>query len=101
MAWLTYLGAHAEAPDKIDLPVPASVQAGPGGREPVGCGACHKFGEAGNAGPGPDLTEDRRAPARGRDRAHAAQPRRRRCRPTSDLPPEKFDALVDYLAALR
>ena len=56
MAYLTYLGAHAEAPDKIDLKVPANVEAGQTVANQSGCGACHKFGEAGNATLGPDLT---------------------------------------------
>ena len=56
MAYLTYLGAHAEAPDKIDMHVPASLEAGQNVANQSGCGACHKFGEAGNPGPGPDLS---------------------------------------------
>ena len=47
MAYLTYLGAHAEAPDKIDLKVPAALEAGQQVANQSGCGACHKFGEAG------------------------------------------------------
>src|SRR5512134_1832048 len=57
MAYLTWLGAHAEAPDKIDLKVPESLEAGQTVANQSGCGACHKFGEAGNATLGPDLTE--------------------------------------------
>ena len=74
MAYLTYLGAHAEAPDKIDMHVPAELEAGQNVANQSGCGACHKFGEAGNPGPGADLTEvGARLPAAG-DRAHAPQP---------------------------
>jgi ubiquinol-cytochrome c reductase cytochrome b subunit/menaquinol-cytochrome c reductase cytochrome b/c subunit len=100
MAYLTYLGAHAEAPDKVNLPVPASAEAGQVVVNQSGCAACHKFGEAGNAGPGPDLTKvGERLPA-------AAIVRTLR-NPTApmpsyqDLPPKKFDALVQYLSALR
>ncbi len=81
MAYLTYLGAHAGAPDQIDLPVPPSAQAGQTVANQSGCGACHKFGEAGNAGPGPDLTHigstcrHRRSPA-------PSGTRLRRCRRT-------------------
>ena len=76
MAYLTYLGAHAEAPDKIDMDVPVALEAGQKVANQSGCGACHKFGEAGNPGPGPDLTHiGAKLPAAG-DRAHAAQPDR-------------------------
>jgi menaquinol-cytochrome c reductase cytochrome b/c subunit len=100
MIYLTYLGAHAEAPDKINLDVPASVQKGQVVANQSGCGACHKFGEAGNAGPGPDMTEvgSRLAPdaiARTLRSPTAPMPSYK------DLPQDKFNALVDYLAALR
>jgi menaquinol-cytochrome c reductase cytochrome b/c subunit len=100
MAYLTWLGAHAEAPDKIDLPVPASVQPGQQVANQSGCGACHKFGEAGNDGPGPDLTKigeqlPPEAIARTLRNPTAPMPS------YQDLPPEKFQGLVDYLSALR
>jgi menaquinol-cytochrome c reductase cytochrome b/c subunit len=100
IAYLTWLGAHAEAPDKINLPVPASVKPGEVVANQSGCGACHKFGEAGNAGPGPDLEGvGSRLPAEA-----IARTLRNPTAPMpsyQDLPPEKFDALVQYLAALR
>ncbi len=100
MAYLTYLGAHAEAPDKIDLGVSARLEAGQKVANQTGCGACHKFGEAGNSGPGPDLTEigaKLPAPALERTLRNPTAPM-----PSyADLPPKKFDALVEYLAALR
>jgi menaquinol-cytochrome c reductase cytochrome b/c subunit len=100
MAWLTWLGAHAEAPDRINMPVPASLQAGQAVANQSGCGGCHKFGEAGNDGPGPDMTEigaklPRDAMARSLREPTAPMPSYR------NLPPEKFEALVDYLQALR
>jgi menaquinol-cytochrome c reductase cytochrome b/c subunit len=100
MAYLTYLGAHAEAPDKIHLKVPAPLEAGQQVANQSGCGACHKFGEAGNAGPGPELSKigeqlPRDAIARTLRNPTAPMPSYR------DLPPKKFDALVDYLAGLR
>ena len=100
MAYLTYLGANADAPDKIDLDVPVALQAGQNVANQSGCGACHKFGKAGNHGPGPDLTEIG-------SKLPAAAIERTLRNPTApmpsyaDLPPEKFDALVEYLAALR
>ena len=47
-----------------------------------GCLACHKFGENGNDGPGPNLTKIGARLPRGGDRAHAASTRPRRCRPS-------------------
>jgi quinol-cytochrome oxidoreductase complex cytochrome b subunit len=100
MAYLTYLGAHAEAPDKIDLKVAATLEAGQTVANQSGCGACHKFGEAGNATLGPDLTHigsKLPAPAIERTLRNPTAPM-----PSyASLPPEKFDALVEYLAALR
>jgi menaquinol-cytochrome c reductase cytochrome b/c subunit len=100
MAYLTYLGAHAEAPDKIDLKVPPNLEAGQTVANQSGCGACHKFGEAGNATLGPDLTHvgaKLPAPAIARTLRNPTAPM-----PSyADLPPKKFNALVDYLAALR
>jgi quinol---cytochrome c reductase cytochrome c subunit, bacillus type len=100
MAYLTYLGAHAEPPDKVNLKVPPSALAGQTVANQSGCGACHKFGEAGNATLGPDLTHigaKLPAPAIARTLRNPTAPM-----PSyADLPPKKFDALVEYLAALR
>jgi quinol---cytochrome c reductase cytochrome c subunit, bacillus type len=100
MAYLTFLGAHADAPDKINLKVPATAQAGQAVANQSGCGACHKFGEAGNSGPGPDLSKiGAKLPAQA-----IARTLRNPTAPMpsyADLPPKKFDALVQYLSALR
>jgi menaquinol-cytochrome c reductase cytochrome b/c subunit len=100
MAYLTYQGAHAGAPDQIDLKVPATAKAGQTVANQSGCGACHKFGEAGNLGPGPDLTHvgsklPAQAIARTLRNPTAPMPSFAR------LPPKKFDALVQYLSSLR
>ncbi len=100
MAYLTYLGAHAEAPDRIDMKVSAKLEAGQNVANQSGCGACHKFGEAGNPGPGPDLSAiGAKLPAQAIERTlrnpTAPMPS------YADLPPEKFNALVEYLSALR
>jgi menaquinol-cytochrome c reductase cytochrome b/c subunit len=100
MAYLTYAGAHAGAPDQISLKVPASAQAGQTVANQSGCGACHKFGEAGNAGPGPNLTHigsklPSQAIARTLRNPTAPMPS------FAGLPPKKFNALVQYLSALR
>jgi menaquinol-cytochrome c reductase cytochrome b/c subunit len=100
MAYLTYLGANAIAPDKIELDVPPRLEAGQTVASQSGCGACHKFGEAGNPGPGPDLTHIG-------SKLPAAAIERTLRNPTAPMPSysnlskEKFDALVEYLAALR
>ena len=100
MAYLTYLGAHAGAPDQIELKVAPAVRPGLVVANQSGCGACHKFGEAGNAGPGPNLTKvggrlPRDAIARTLVNPTAPMPSYKA------LPPKKFNALVDFLASLR
>ncbi len=65
-----------------------------------GCLACHRIGEAGNDGPGPDLTEvGARLPARAIERTltHPTEP----MPAFTHLPPAKFHALVAFLSALR
>ena len=69
-----------------------------------GCLGCHRVGENGNSGPGPDLTEiGRRLPAPG-DRSA------RWMNPTSPMPsyrkleqqnPKEFKNLVNFLASLK
>jgi ubiquinol-cytochrome c reductase cytochrome b subunit/menaquinol-cytochrome c reductase cytochrome b/c subunit len=68
-----------------------------------GCLACHKIGENGNSGPGPDLTEvGQKLPKQAISRTLL--------NPTAPMPsyatlrqrqPEKFTELVDYLASLK
>jgi ubiquinol-cytochrome c reductase cytochrome b subunit/menaquinol-cytochrome c reductase cytochrome b/c subunit len=114
MAYLTYLGANAGAPTEIDMATPASVvQQGPAvvqqfeaGRQvaaQAGCLACHKIGENGNSGPGPELT-------RIADRLPAQAIQRTLINPTAPMPsfsglqkssPEKFRALVAFLGQLK
>jgi menaquinol-cytochrome c reductase cytochrome b/c subunit len=111
MALLTYQGANAGSPTKIDLATPAAIvhAGGPtlatfeAGREVVaqsGCLACHKIGENGNDGPGPNLTHiGSRLPMQAIARTLV--------NPTSpmpsfkNLPPQKFAALVAYLGQLK
>ena len=65
-----------------------------------GCLACHKIGENGNSGPGPDLT-------RVGDRLPEQAIARTLVNPTAPmpsfmhLPPPKFHAIVTFLAQLK
>jgi menaquinol-cytochrome c reductase cytochrome b/c subunit len=108
MAYLTYSGAHTGAPTAIEAPIPASVKQAGGkllqgyeeGEQVVaqsGCLACHKLGENGNAGPGPDLTEigariPRQAIARTLVNPTAPMPS------FKNLPAKKFEAIVNFLS---
>jgi menaquinol-cytochrome c reductase cytochrome b/c subunit len=64
MAFLTYMGASAGSPNTVDLKTPAGITGASltefnKGRLVVaqsGCTACHKIGDNGNDGPGPQLT---------------------------------------------
>jgi ubiquinol-cytochrome c reductase cytochrome b subunit/menaquinol-cytochrome c reductase cytochrome b/c subunit len=111
MAVLTYEGAHTGSPTAIEMAAPARVVKAGGttlaqyeaGRLVVaqtGCLACHKIGENGNAGPGPDLTHiANRLPAQGIARTLV--------NPTApmpsfkNLPPQKFTAIVNFLSQLK
>jgi ubiquinol-cytochrome c reductase cytochrome b subunit/menaquinol-cytochrome c reductase cytochrome b/c subunit len=114
MAYLTYEGAAAGPPTQIDMSTPSSVIAeGPkvvaqyeSGRQVAaqsGCLACHKIGENGNGGPGPNLTDIA-------DRLPAAGIERTLINPTAPMPsfsslqkeqPEKFKNLVAFLGRLK
>jgi len=100
MAFLTYLGASAGSPTEIEVEVAAEYEAGRDVAAQSGCLACHQFGENGNDGPGPELTEigakiPRAAIARSLVNPAGIMP------PYTDLPQEKFDSLVDFLASLQ
>lgn len=111
MAFLTYEGANAGSPTAIEMTTPtAVVQAGgtalaeyEAGKKVVaqsGCLACHKIGDNGNAGPGPNLSNiASRLPRQGIARTLV--------NPTApmpsfkNLPPKKFTAIVNFLAQLK
>jgi len=111
MALLTYQGASAGSPTAIEIATPpAVVQAGGAalaeynaGKAVVaqsGCLACHKIGDNGNSGPGPDLTRiGARLPRQGIARTLV--------NPTApmpsfaNLPPQKFQAVVGFLSQLK
>jgi menaquinol-cytochrome c reductase cytochrome b/c subunit len=100
MAYLTYLGASAGSPNEIDMAVAKQYEPGKLVAAQSGCLACHKIGENGNDGPGPELTDigDKLYPAaieRTLDNPTAPMPSFR------NLPAEKKDALVQFLSQLK
>jgi menaquinol-cytochrome c reductase cytochrome b/c subunit len=100
MAYLTFLGAEAGSPTTIEMEVPAQYEEGKLAVAGQGCLGCHKLGENGNDGPGPELTEiGAKLPADGIERTlinpSGIMP------DYGDLPPEKLEAMVDFLASLR
>ena len=111
MALLTYEGAHTGSPTAIEFGTPKAVQQAGGatlaeyeaGKLVVaqsGCLACHKIGDNGNAGPGPDLTRiagrlPRQGIARTLVNPQAPMPSFR------NLPPQKFKAVVEFLSQLK
>jgi ubiquinol-cytochrome c reductase cytochrome b subunit/menaquinol-cytochrome c reductase cytochrome b/c subunit len=103
MLYLTLLGAFAGAPTEIDLEVAPEYEKGKLVAASSGCLACHKIGDNGNDGPGPELTEiGARLPAPAIARTLE--------NPTSPMPsyaalrqnePEKFNELVKFLSSLK
>jgi menaquinol-cytochrome c reductase cytochrome b/c subunit len=103
MGYLTIEGALAGAPSEISLKVAPQYQGGKEVAAASGCLACHKIGENGNAGPGPNLTH-----------IGARLPRpaiaRTLINPTAPMPsfsslqqksPTRFNELVNFLGSLR
>ena len=100
MGYLTYLGASAGSPNEIDMQVPKELEAGKLVVAQSGCLACHKIGENGNGGPGPELTDigDKLLPGailRTLENPTAPMPS------FAGLPEEKKTALVAFLSSLR
>ncbi|HSH21319.1 MAG TPA: c-type cytochrome [Candidatus Caenarcaniphilales bacterium] len=103
MAYLTVLGALAGSPTEIELATSPQLEAGKQVTASSGCLGCHQFGENGNAGPGPELTQiGQRLPKQAIARTLI--------NPTAPMPsyaslrqqdPQKFDDMVDYLASLK
>jgi ubiquinol-cytochrome c reductase cytochrome b subunit/menaquinol-cytochrome c reductase cytochrome b/c subunit len=103
MAYLTILGALAGSPTQIELAVAPQYERGKEVAAASGCLGCHQFGENGNTGPGPNLTQ-----------IGARLPRQAIARtlinPTAPMPsyqqlqqqdPQKFNELVDFVASLK
>ncbi|MDX6698971.1 MAG: menaquinol-cytochrome c reductase cytochrome b/c subunit [Solirubrobacteraceae bacterium] len=111
MAYLTYLGASAGSPTEITMKAPSDLRGaqlaqfsqGKLVAAQSGCLACHKIGENGNGGPGPELTKvgarlPREAIARTLQNPTAPMPSYAQLRRDK---PKQFIALVDFLAELR
>jgi quinol-cytochrome oxidoreductase complex cytochrome b subunit len=99
MAYLTFLGATAGPPSQIDLKTTAALKPGQEVVAQSGCLACHKLGDNGNNGPGPELTHigarvPRNAIARSLQVGPGIMPS------FAGLPPAKFQALTAYIASL-
>jgi menaquinol-cytochrome c reductase cytochrome b/c subunit len=100
MAYLTYLGANAGSPNEIEYKVAPQYEAGKLVAAQSGCLACHKIGENGNGGPGPELTNIGNVltpPAIERTLENPTPPM-----PSyRELPEEKKTALVAFLGQLK
>ena len=99
IAYLTFLGASAGSPTEIDMEVTPELQPGKEVTAQSGCLACHKLGENGNDGPGPELTEigarlPREAIARSLEIGPGVMPS------YEGLPPQKTEDLTAFLASL-
>jgi menaquinol-cytochrome c reductase cytochrome b/c subunit len=99
MGYLTYTGAVAGSPTQIDLKVAPQYEAGKEVAAGSGCLACHKIGENGNNGPGPELTHiasriPRAAILRSVEIGPGIMPSFR------SLPPKKLNELADFLSSL-
>jgi menaquinol-cytochrome c reductase cytochrome b/c subunit len=102
MAFLTFLGANAGSPTEIDIAVAPEYEAGKLVAAQSGCLACHQFGENGNNGPGPKLTEigarlNPAAIARSLEIGPGIMPS---YRAMAEDEPEKFRDLVAFLGSL-
>jgi menaquinol-cytochrome c reductase cytochrome b/c subunit len=111
MAFLTYEGANTGSPTAIEFATPAAVvQAGgkqlaeyEAGKQVVaarGCLGCHKIGDNGNGGPGPNLTHiaariPRQAIARTLVNPTTPMPSYK------NLPAKEFEAIVNFLSQLK
>jgi mono/diheme cytochrome c family protein len=99
MAYLTYAGATAGSPTEVDMKVAPQYEAGKEVVAASGCLACHKLGENGNNGPGPELTHigariPRAAIIRSLEIGPGIMPSFR------ELPPKKLNELAEFLSSL-
>ncbi|MBJ7353838.1 MAG: c-type cytochrome [Thermoleophilaceae bacterium] len=100
MTYLTLLGSLAGSPTEIDMEVAPQYEYGKEVAANSGCLGCHKFGENGNDGPGPNLTKigarlPKQAIERTLNNPTAPMPS------FKDMPQAQKTALVDFLGQLR
>jgi menaquinol-cytochrome c reductase cytochrome b/c subunit len=99
IAYLTLLGATAGSPTEINLTVAKQYEPGKEVVAQLGCLACHKLGDNGNNGPGPELTHiggriPRAAIIRSLQIGPGIMPAYK------DLPPQKQDQVAAFLSSL-
>ncbi len=108
MAYLTFVGANAGSPNSVDMPTPKNLTPDQAAVYEKGkvviaqsaCLACHKIGENGNDGPGPQLTKvGSRVPAQAI--ARTLQNPTAPMPSFANLPPDKFTAVVNFLSQLK
>ena len=100
MAYLTYTGAIAGPPTKIDMEVKPEYEPGKELVAQTGCLACHKIGDNGNGTLGPDLTEigariPRNAILRSLEAGPGLMPSFR------DFSQKQLNQIADFLASLK
>ncbi len=103
MAYLTIEGALAGSPTDIEMKVEKSLEPGKAVAASSGCLGCHRIGENGNTGPGPDLSHigdrlPRQALSRTLVNPTAPMPSYSRLRQNE---PQQFNELVKFLSSLR
>jgi ubiquinol-cytochrome c reductase cytochrome b subunit/menaquinol-cytochrome c reductase cytochrome b/c subunit len=103
MAYLTIEGALAGSPTEIEMTVEKRLEPGRSVAASSGCLGCHRIGENGNTGPGPDLSHigdrlPRQALARTLVNPTAPMPSYSRLRQNE---PEQFNQLIQFLSSLR
>src|SRR5436305_4348412 len=104
MAYLTVEGARAGAPGQVSsIKVPTQYEQGKLVFAESGCQGCHRIGEDGNAGPGPNLTNigsrlPREAIARTLLHPTAPMPSFSRLKQQH---PQQYNALVNFLGSLK
>src|SRR6202012_3041817 len=99
MGYLTYAGDTSGSPTELGMKVDPQYKAGAEVSASSGCLACHKLGENGNNGQGPELTHigariPRAAIIRSIEIGPSIMPSFR------DLPQKKLDELADFLSSL-
>ena len=99
MGYLTFAGATTGSPFEVETKVPPQYKAGAEIVASSGCLACHKLGENGNNGPGPELTHigariPRAAIIRSVEIGPNIMPSFR------ELPKKKLNELADFLSSL-